>query len=123
MNSYLELIEKSRNIGKNPLVRKAVRYIDEHISQKLTVRDIAREIGVTESHLSRAFKKEKGLTLITYITTKKMHLAQDLLENKKLTMLEISLMVGYDDANYFTRQFKKTFQVSPSKYQNQLIKK
>lgn len=100
------------------IVRKVADYIDAHLADKLSVRDLANMAYVSPDHLTRTFKKRFGKTVSDYITGKRMALAGELLHNKTLTITMVSDRVGYDNYSYFTEQFKKFYGCTPREYQN-----
>lgn len=93
-----------------------IQYIDQHYDKKVTLKMIADDFDMSESYLSRAFKNETGMNLISFINDKKMSKAKELLEDESYMIKNVSTMVGIDDQFYFNRVFKKTYGISPSEY-------
>ena len=89
------------------------RYIQKNIDTKLTLNDVAQFAGFNPNYLSTFFKQKTGQTLSYYINDQKMKYAQKLLETGSYKVKEVSERVGYDDAFYFSRCFKKYFGYSP----------
>ena len=98
------------------LVKKAVYYIHMHLEEDLSLSIIADEIYVNASHLSRKFKAETNMSIIDYINKKRVAEAKLYLQRGNVSITEVSLMVGFNDLNYFSRVFKKTTSISPSQY-------
>ena len=65
------------------------------------------------------FKNETGRTLNQYITEFRMARAKDLLDDPRNKIVEVAGQVGYNDSNYFSKTFRKTFGMSPSEYREQ----
>lgn len=89
------------------------RYIQNNIDMKLSLNDVAQFIGFNPNYLSTYFKQKTGQTLSYYINDQKMKYAQKLLATGSYKVKEVSERVGYDDAFYFSRCFKKYFGYSP----------
>lgn len=100
-------------------VTQALRFVDQHIEAKLTVRMISEFTGISERHLGQLFKQEVGTTLSTYIATQKIEAAKRLLREGHATVAEISDALGYANPSYFCSSFRKATQISPKQYQNQ----
>ena len=99
------------------LAEAAKQYIQDHYSESgLSVDDICSHLGVGTSYFSSVFKKETGLSFVTYLTKVRMQQAQRFLDTTDEKTYVIAGMVGYDEPNYFSYVFKKQFGVSPSKY-------
>ena len=77
---------------------------------------MARKVHITPSRLSHLFKDELGLTIIEYLTDIRITAAKQMLENSDLMVKQIAEKVGYQEASYFTRVFKKNTGVSPAEY-------
>jgi len=86
---------------------QAISYISAHIGGKITIADIAKEIGISEGYLSNTFKAVTGQTLIEYISRVKINHVKGFLVNKNLTLREAGESVGIYDENYLSRIFKK----------------
>ena len=91
-------------------------YISEHYHLDVSTKDLAEMNFVTESYFCRFFKKFTGMTFASYITEYRIKKAQLLLENTNDDISSIAQSVGFGDANYFARTFKRIIGISPSKY-------
>ena len=90
-------------------------YIDSHYSEELKIKAVARELGLSESTLTRRFKEFLGATPIEYLQKKRMIKAAELLQRGE-SVLEVGLAVGYSDNSYFIKLFKSYYGVTPLKY-------
>ena len=95
----------------------AIEYIDTHLAEELSVRDLAGQCYVSADHLTRLFKKKFGMTVSEYIQDKRFRLAGDLLANGNLSVSAVSNTVGFGNYSYFTEQFKKYYGMTPREYQ------
>ena len=88
------------------IVRKAVKYINAHMNQPISVNEIADELGISNSYLSTLFRRDMNTTLIDYVNQNKMKKACELLRETKMKNYEISRAVGCMDEKYFSRSLK-----------------
>ncbi|MDO4261954.1 MAG: response regulator [Eubacteriales bacterium] len=105
----------------SPHVRDAAAYIQAHLSESLSLEDIARHAHVNDSYLSRTFKKECGYSITEYITTLRIEKAKELLSDHHILTYEVSSRVGIQDPSYFSLLFKKHTGLSPKEYRNQFV--
>lgn len=90
--------------------------VDERFAENLTIRDLSRRIFLTPQYLCQVFKLQTGITINDYITQRRVERAKQLLRSGDYKLYEIAPMVGYLDAKYFSRVFKRLTGVSPSDY-------
>ena len=102
----------------NPIIEKAVAFINEHIAEDLSLEDTAAEVNVSPFYLSKLFKEEKNENYISYITDVRMQKAQELLRNPRASVKEVSASVGYKDQNYFSRLFRNKFGLTPTEWRD-----
>ncbi len=114
---YLDAVAKKSRGDQVDGVEEVERYINEHLSEDLSVRELADMVYLSADHLTRSFKKRFGKTVSNYILDKRMELASQLLKRQDLTITMISDAVGYGNYSFFTEQFKKTFGMTPREYQ------
>ena len=102
----------------NTEMHRAIAYIADHYSEDaISITRIAEDIGVSEGHLSRLFKKDTGQSINSYITCYRMRTAMRLLRDVRYKVYEVCEMVGYHDIAYFSGTFKKLTGMTPSDYQ------
>ena len=110
------LVEKIVEENSKKLSQKVTiitKYIDDHLSEKIALKDIADYIGLSEIHTSRIFKKEVNMRLVEYINVKRIEKAKQLLINTNLKIKDIASRVGIDDQLYFNKIFKKETGLNP----------
>ncbi len=96
-------------------IQRSLNYIEEHIKENITAREIAGHIGYSMFHFCRIFAAEQHISLMDYIRKRRLSLArQQLLTDEKI--IDIAIEYGYDTPGGFTRAFHKEFGYSPSKY-------
>lgn len=116
---YVDQIASAKTSVTVDIVEQISSYVESHISEELSVRQLANMVYVSPDHLTRTFKKRIGKTLTDFILEKRMTLAGELLRNKNMTITMVSDSVGYGNYSYFTEQFKKYYGVTPREYQYQ----
>jgi AraC-like DNA-binding protein len=98
-----------------PPFYKAVKFLSD-VQANFTIKEIASNIGMTESYFIRAFKKALGVTPLTFRNKKRMIVAKNLLRETDFSIHEIARLCGMDDNLYFSRFFKRFEGVSPLLY-------
>ena len=93
------------------------------LSSNLTVKKVANEVGLSPDYLTRLFKKELGVNIITYINRKRIYNSLELLKNTNLSIEEIGDLIGLSNTSYFYTIFKREIGVSPKQYRNSLKSK
>lgn len=109
-------VRKHNKKGKSPQVRRAIQYIEVHLSHSVTVDELCAAAGLSRQRFVRLFKAETGLTIKQYIAKARCDRAGELLKGSKLSIRDIAGYVGYEDTNYFSRIFKSVTHLSPQEY-------
>lgn len=107
----------AQSMGKGDYVSAAKRYVDAHILERVSVQDAAAAIGITPNYLSSLFKRQLGQNFMDYVNATKVKYACTLLRDGKHMVYEVSHMLGYDNAYYFTKVFKRYMKMTPTEYQ------
>jgi len=94
----------------------ADHFISENIQRELTIRDIEKGTNLSKSALYKDFNTCFHCTVKEYIHNKRIEKAAQLILSTELSMEEISVLVGYNSAAYFSKQFKRIKGVSPLKF-------
>ncbi len=108
--------KNSKTISKP--VHQAIEYIYSNLHKRITVEDIAENVNLSPSHLSRVFKKETGMTLGAYIRIQKLERAKNLLKYSEFSYIDISNYLAYDSQSHFIKTFKAYEGVTPKKYRD-----
>lgn len=96
---------------------KCVDYISKHISDSISVEDIASELNISASHLAHTFKKQMNISLHQYILKKKLVVAHHKISDG-IPATKAAADCGFNDYSGFYKQFKKMFNKSPSERGN-----
>lgn len=103
----------------SPAVQKVMNYVNLNVAEPLTLKSLAAMFFISPSYLSALFKQETGSTLIDYINTQRVNRAAQLLVQNNHTIAAVAEEVGILDVNYFTKIFKKTLGVTPTRYRRE----
>lgn len=114
------LREELGQASESDALALARQYLQEHLSEEMSVESLARVAHVSPRHLGRLFQKEYGQSVGDYITAQRMALAGELLRTTHLSVTRISDRVGYSNYSYFIRQFKKHYGQTPGEYQKRI---
>ncbi len=104
-------------------MKVVVDYIERNIKKGISLEDVANHVNISTYYLSKIFKKEMGVNFITYITDRKMQLAKEMLVTTDIPVLNIALDLAYNEANYFSKAFKKKTGYTPSEYREKFSKR
>lgn len=102
-------------------IKIATVYIKFHLSEKLSLDDIAAQSGLSKFHFSREFKRNVGMTTVNYINSLRCEKARKMLDSGSHKIHEVQEMCGFENASYFTRVFKKFCGVTPAEYHKSLF--
>jgi len=115
INRYLK---EDHQMGSEMLdeVERAAHYFHENYNQPISIEKYAAEHLMTPCWFIQNFKKVTKTTPLQYIVSLRMTNAMNLLDNTNYNVAQIAEMVGYENALYFSRLFKKNVGVSPKEY-------
>lgn len=110
--------EKARAAVGRPhrAVQAALKLIDDDPSFPWTLQQLASRAHIEPAYLVRRFRAVAGLPPMAYLRRRRLELAAGLLRRTRRSVAEVGGLVGWPDANYFTRRFRCQFGVSPTDY-------
>jgi len=114
--AYSSNADISISTEDSSVIDKAAQYIEKHLFEDLTVKQIAEHIGMSSSHFSRQFKEVTSYSPYEYIVVKRLDHAQWLLYATKLSIREIAYQTGYNSETNFIVSFRKKMGISPSRF-------
>ena len=125
----LEIIRKHVYFGKSEensdggfLPSEILTYIDSHYNDKITLDEISFLFNTNRSAFCKSFKSITGMTFLSYIAEKKLKKIKDLLLDGKMSLVEISDKVGFDNSAYLCRFFKKHTGLTPKEFKKEAEK-
>lgn len=101
-------------------IKEILLYMQQHYKEDIIPSMVAKEFNLSTSHFMRLIKQHTGLTFTQYLNSHRLSCSCKLLENKKLTILEVSEECGFQNISYFNRLFKKKYNISPSSYRKNI---
>jgi AraC-like DNA-binding protein len=99
-------------------LRRVVEYIEAHLSEKVTLRDLAAVAGLSRMHFASRFRTATGLRPHEYLLTQRIGRADALLRHSTMTIVEIALTVGFQTQAHFTTVFKRFVGYTPRQWRN-----
>lgn len=108
---------EERGVTDDGRVDRILAYIQENYALPLSNAALGRVFSFHPSYVSRLIRRHTGLPLHRYLIRCRVSVALNLLQTTGLSVAEVAYAVGFSDANYFTRCFRRHVGVSPSRYQ------
>lgn len=99
------------------------RYIDSHYKEPLTLDLLAEEANVNKYYLAHAYKQAYGISPINYLIARRIQEGKRLLAETDLSLSQISGILGFSSASYFSQSFRKAEGISPVEYRKANIQK
>lgn len=116
VEEYTDLVIANTLTRYSKVTQKVIEYLISFYDKQIDKNELAELCFTHPSHLSRKFKQETNMTITGYQQMIRMNQAKHLLKNENISIEEIAWLVGYEDASYFTRVFKKETGKTPSQY-------
>jgi len=117
IRNMMEHVHNKKSSRSGMIVEEVQRFIQTHYrNEELRIEDIARGVHMNYTHLCYVFKKETATTINDYLTQVRMQKAKALFDQGCIIVQDVANRVGYSDANYFGKCFKKYAGITPSKY-------
>lgn len=110
------LQDKADNRKQNHVAAEITEFIGKHYMEDISLQYVAGEMGYSEVYFCTLFKNCFDKTFIMYLNELRINKAIELLNDFSISIKDISEKVGYQDANYFTRMFKKKTGMTPSEF-------
>ena len=110
------LFDEHHRDYKNHIVTNVKKYIGQHLSEKLSLNEVAAVFGISPNYLSQLFGKYNDSGFSEYINLCKVNEAKHLLDEGNLKIYEVAERLGFESSFYFSKVFKKIEGVSPTDY-------
>lgn len=118
-NRLFDYAEKTmeQKYNKNEiLIQQICDYLEEHYAEDISLEKAADRIGFSSFYFAKLMKEYQNMSYVDYISSIRIKKAKELFAASNKTVGEVAQLVGYSDANYFTRVFKKIEGITPSTY-------
>ena len=112
---------RSSSVLSKPIVL-CLDYIYNNIHSRITIKELADYLELSESYLSKLFSKEMGMALSEYILNLKIEKAKNLLQYSDYSIVDISQYLSFSSQSHFIQVFKKSCGLTPHKYRMQFFR-
>lgn len=94
--------------------RRIFKYVEDNLASKMTIPQMADDVGLSKSHFSRAFKRTIGCPPSAYVSARRVERAKLMILSGGVTLTGIAMACGFSDHSHFTRSFRQAVGMSPS---------
>lgn len=108
-----------REKKRSPRLVKMMTYIEEHLTEKIELAQIAEHVNVSRTYASAIFKEELGITISEFILKERMLEAKRMLRDTDLSVAAIADRLAFCSQSYFTKNFTETEGMTPVEYRRQ----
>jgi AraC-like DNA-binding protein len=102
-------------------ITRALRYAEEHLSEPLVLRNLAKQASMCKSKFTSVFKIHTGLSVAEYVRHLRMEKALDFVKNTSVPLGEIAALVGYGKHSNFSRVFRDCYGVTPGAFRKKIL--
>ncbi len=118
LSRYIQLEHKEQVLQQHNLIHRIARYIEDHLLDHVTVKQLAEQFQLNSSYLSVLFKKETGKTISDFVQETRMNRAKELLRDPNVKVYEVAEQVGFQTTAYFSFLFKKVTGITPQGFRD-----
>lgn len=111
---------KYKEAFDNQLCAQIISVLDRHLTDNISVTELAKQVGYSKTYISCLFKNVCGCSIAKYLVNQKIERAKVLIRYKRFSMTEISNALGFDNPQYFSRVFRRVTGVTPSAYEKSI---
>lgn len=116
LQRYLQIIVYQDDTGTmDHRIKRVLRYMIDHYSEPLTAQSMAELVGLSTVYFGSFFQQETGFSFRQYLTSIRLNHAEDMLQSGEYNVSEVSAACGFSDIFYFSKVFKESRGVPPSK--------
>ena len=114
--------DESENSQTALIMAHVRRYLEDNYMFDISLDSVGEILHISPAYLSAQFKKYQKMNFLDCLTELRINAAKELLNDPFRSSAEVASMVGYEDASYFARAFKKRTGVTPTQYRKQAVK-
>ena len=125
LHSYIihnHICSNKSNMINSPVVNHAIKYIEKNYANEISIDDVCKQLNVNKCYFCSIFKKESGSTFINYLNNYRIEKSKELLKKPNISLLDVSLSVGYNNQSYFSTVFKKITSKTPLEFRDEDLK-
>lgn len=116
---FIQRVHRCRTSHLSPPIRACCEYIEMHLEDKFTLKELAQQAGYSECYLSKKFKKEVKMSPGEYIGNQRLKRAAFLLRTTQSDVQDISEQLHFCSQSYFSERFRGLFGITPTQYRQQ----
>ena len=116
LETFLDTVSKGKDQPASAQLNDALSYIRIHHMRNLSLDEVAEAVHVSPYYLSHLFREKLGVTFVEYVTGVRMEMAKNYLLHTRMPVSAIAEKLGYDDAGYFGKVFRKYTGITPKGY-------
>ncbi|MEG6617027.1 response regulator [Peptococcaceae bacterium 1198_IL3148] len=117
-----EIMELETEGNQRDFIKKALKYIHDNFTQKLTLQSVSANVFLNPQYFSRIFRREVGVSYTDYVNKLRIEYACKLLETTNYPAYRISSECGFTDPSYFNRVFVQQMNVTPKAYRQKYLR-
>ena len=122
----ISLQRKERESGRAPVqghetAQEIIRFLRTHYQEPVSLADVGRAVGFSESECCRQFRQMTGDTILNYLRSYRLTRSIELLEDTQLSVSEIAYESGFSGASYYIECFKKELNQTPLQYRKRRL--
>lgn len=119
--NYCKLVKEHSLASYSKPVQKIITTIDASITADLRLNTFAKDLFMNPSYLSALFKNEVGMNLTEYVNKRRLKYSTTLLKDTNLQIQEVAANCGIQDIHYYTRLFKREYDMTPREYRKKYM--
>jgi len=116
MAKFTEQVFDLQNVKHVDAIYKAIEFIKRNYMKKVTLEEVAINSSLSTTYFSRIFKKEMNCSFNNYLNRVRIEMSKKLLLDESIPLIEVSIIVGFEDQSYYSKVFKKIIGISPGKF-------
>lgn len=116
LRRFIDCVFVPETVRHAELARRILRYIRTRSAERLTLRSVSAEAGLSPTYFSKVFKDEIGVSFVEYLARVRVERSKVLLRDGRLPIVEVAAAAGFTDQSYFTKVFRRIVGVPPGRY-------
>ena len=113
--------KREKNYSASLKIEKLIEYMQQNINRKITLEELAEQVNLSPTYLSRIFKEGTDYSVIEFFNKLKIERAKEIMMDANPKIKEVARTLGFGDEFYFSRIFKQIEGISPSEYYSRNI--
>ncbi|MBN2853555.1 MAG: PocR ligand-binding domain-containing protein [Clostridia bacterium] len=116
MAKFTEQVFDLQDVKHIDAIYKSIEYIKRNYMKKVTLDEVSHNSSLSPTYFSRIFKKEMNCSFNHYLNRVRIEMSKKLLLDEAIPLVDISIIVGFEDQSYYSKVFKKMTGITPGKY-------